>query len=561
MISTRTTLICVALLLCAVSTTVMGDGAPMVTYSDGTVRGQVVVGQARQFLSLPYGAPPVDELRFEPAQPNAKWSGIRDATEYGPGCPQACDLPPMTCPAAGTSEDCLTLDVTAPLAIDDNARRPVMVFFYGGNYRQGGSATPLYDGYFLANKSEVVTVVPNYRLGALAFFKNSGVKGNLATRDQTAVLRWVQRNIAAFGGDPQSVTIFGQSAGGSSVACHMLSPDAQGLFHAGIMESNPVTLYLKTPKQTAALSAAFAKYLDCDFEDTACLRNRTAAQIVEAQNSVITIDPSAPISVFMPWQPTADGELITGQPMIEFPKGNYNRVPFMLGNVDQEGLLFIYTALPKGLTPAQYRQIVTYVFGLRHAKTVLDMYPVPEGATDARPQLSVLGTDYIWACSHRNISRYMSDFAPLWLWHYDHVMSFNPWGPNFSECADAVCHGAELPFVFNTAIFSSNFSHGVYNFTFTPAEDELTSLLSSQFGNFAHTHNPNQGPTAHSLQWTQYTAQNDVRIRWQTPHSTTETGYRKQQCDTFDTIGYWHGNQLFNSIAQLSREQFKQLGK
>jgi len=319
------------------------------------------------------------------------------------------------------------------------------------------------------------------------------------------------------------------------------------------MESNPLTLYLKSKAETDALSEEFAKYLGCGWEDTACLHNKTADEIVTAENAVIKINPIGPIQVFMPWQPTADGTYITGQPMIEFPAGRYNRVPFMLGTVDQEALIFLYTALPNGLTPKQYREIIYFVFR-GAAPKVLKMYPVAENVTDARPQFTVLGTDYIWACSHRNVSRYMSQYAPLWRWHFDHVMSFDPWGPDYQECADAVCHGSELPFVFNTPSFS--FELG-YNYSFTQQELVLSNQISTQFGNFATTHSPNNGPSIQALFWPQFTTANDYDIKWQTPASYIESGYRKAQCDFWDTIGYFYGNTLVDHTIAVGLQSQK----
>ena len=276
----------------------------LVTIQSGPVQG-IVLPEAREFYGIPYAAPPVGNLRFQPPQLPKSWApAVLNATSYGYGCPQACDLPPMTCPIGGTSEDCLTLQVFTPRLATIHSPLSVMVFFYGGNYRQGASQTPLYDGWYLSNFSNTIVVVPNYRLGALAFFKNSQLSGNLAIQDQTFVLQWVKTNIAAFGGDPTRVTIFGQSAGGSAVACHMLAPASRGLFHAAIMESNPITLYLKTPSQIDALSAEFARYLGCAQSNTTCLLGKSADEIVKAEDAVITINPLSPLQVFMPWQPT-----------------------------------------------------------------------------------------------------------------------------------------------------------------------------------------------------------------------------------------------------------------
>jgi len=510
-----------------------------VTTNSGPIEG-LVYEKARVFHAIPYAAPPVGNFRFASPQPAIPWNETLMTKVYGPGCPQVCELPPLTCPLAGVNESCLTLDVYTPRASALNIPRAVLVFFYGGNFRQGGTSTPLYNGIQLANTTEVIVVTVNYRLGALGFFtNNNGVQGNFAIQDQTFGLQWVQKNIASFGGNPNNVTIFGQSAGGTSVAAHMVSPPAKGLFSSAIMESNPLALYLKTPETARRLSSRFAEFLNCTANDLKCLRSVDVPSILQAQIDAIKVDPLSVLQAFMPWQPYVDGQIITAQPMDAFVKtGQYNAVPMMLGSVNDEGVMFIDAAFPEPVGYVEYKAFILLIFGPGNAKQIEQMYPVaPSQYNDTRPVLSTMGTDYIFACPNRNITRSMTNRiattnAPVYLYHFDHILSFNPWGPNYTECTTNVCHGSELPFVFGSAPYGG--------YQWGPGEAELSAQMEYNWGNFATSGNPN-APFPPTVTWPQYNTAADQDILFATP-SSVESNYRKQYCDFWDTIGYHWGN-------------------
>src|SRR5690348_11209570 len=230
------------------------DDAPVVTTSDGAVRG-AAAGTVNEFLGLPYAAPPTGNLRWRAPQPAAAWTGVRDATTFGPSCPQA---PSPFAPPGPFSEDCLYLNVYTPAA-RPGANRPVLVWIHGGGLVQDGARD--YDGTKLAADGVVVVTI-NYRLGALGFLAHPalashGAAGNYGLMDQQAALRWVQRNIARFGGDPGNVTIAGQSAGGLSVLAQMVSPSARGLFQRAIVQSGTFAL---NQRPLATAEAAGEKY-------------------------------------------------------------------------------------------------------------------------------------------------------------------------------------------------------------------------------------------------------------------------------------------------------------
>ncbi len=218
---------------------------PLVIKTDqGKVQGKMSAdGQARDFLGIPYAAPPVGPLRWKPPQPAAKWQGVRQATSFGSRCMQQEHYDDMVFRDPGESEDCLTLNVWAPAA-KSKGKLPVMVWIFGGGFVGGGTSEPRQDGEHLTRKG-VLVVSMNYRLGIFGFFATQELAaedphhaaGNYGLMDELAAIQWVRRNIAAFGGDPDNVTIFGESAGSFAVSAQMASPLAKGLFAHAIGES------------------------------------------------------------------------------------------------------------------------------------------------------------------------------------------------------------------------------------------------------------------------------------------------------------------------------------
>jgi para-nitrobenzyl esterase len=245
-----------------------GEHPPQVQVDTGTIAGKTE-GPVRAFLGIPYAAAPVGQLRWQPPAPAAKWNGVREAVSFGARCMQGAIYSDMVFRDPGPSEDCLTLNVWTP-AQAATEKLPVMVWVYGGGFQAGSTSEPRQDGQFLAQRG-VVVVSMNYRLGVFGFFalpelaaesgRNSA--GNYGLLDQTAALAWVHRNIAAFGGDPGNVTIFGESAGASSVSALMASPVGDGLFVRAIGESGSAfakaTSPMKTLAQRAESDANFAR--------------------------------------------------------------------------------------------------------------------------------------------------------------------------------------------------------------------------------------------------------------------------------------------------------------
>src|SRR5262245_3394691 len=271
---------------------------PVVLRQQGRVRG-VERSDVRAFLGIPYAAAPIGNLRWKPPQIHAPWPDVLDATKFGGHCAQGPN--PVGHPPT-TSEDCLFLNVYVPNADDDDAQqsktphlRAVMVWIHGGSFTVGESDD--YDGSMLATLGDVIVVTINYRLGALGFLAHPALtaespdhaSGNYGIMDQQFALQWVQRNIMAFGGDPNKVTIFGQSAGGLSVLSHLASPRAAGLFHRAIVQSGAYELALPTLAVGETQGTLFANAVGCPDQSAQCLRSQPVEQILAHQGDVTSI--------------------------------------------------------------------------------------------------------------------------------------------------------------------------------------------------------------------------------------------------------------------------------
>mmetsp|Transcript_6568 Transcript_6568/g.18571 ORF Transcript_6568/g.18571 Transcript_6568/m.18571 type:complete len:563 (+) Transcript_6568:113-1801(+) len=516
----------------------------VVTTEGGQIVG-VINDTARAFLGIPYGNAPIGPNRWRPTIPRDPWfPDVLTVQEFGAGCPQLCNLPPDTCPYV-QSEDCLFLDIFTPRLDTITEPRPVMVFFHGGNFQQGSAGTLLYDGSALANRTDVVVVVANYRLGALGFLVNQEIQGNYGFMDQQFVLGWVRRNIASFGGNQNLVTIFGQSAGGTSTAAHQVAPSSFGLYDQIISESNPVALNLNTLEKQREAGAAFAEFAGCanltNTELTVCLHQLDVDTILAAQakvNSDVAIFVDALFGLFYPWTPTVDYDLIPGQPVNLIPEGKFNRVPMIVGSVTDEAWLFIWQVQPFPVPTPEYNLILKALFP-GYADQVAEMYPVPKFALDTRVQINNLITDYLFTCPIRYLARNVRTIAPevpLYKYQFNHCMSFyeGGWGPHYEYCycsdemiPNVVCHGGELAFVFDTAALDG--------YVYQPGEDNLAHQMVSYWGNFAHTGDPNNGPASTEINWPLYDPTDMVNLDLNITIRTIDH-IRQEYCDFWDTI-------------------------
>jgi len=305
------------------------------------------------------------------------------------------------------------------------------------------------------------------------------------------------------------------------------------------MDSNPITLNFNTLDLADQLSTRFANILGCTPDDLACLQAQTVDNILSAQNAAIEIYPLHPLNSFMPWLPMVDGDFIPLQPLDAFASGNYNtKVPFITGTVNAEGLMFIDQAFPTPVPFSEYVAIVGIIFG-PVAPQVLNESPVPPSQyNDTRGVMSTLGTDYIFLCPLRNAIRQMSNFSTsVYYYHFNHAFTnFDPWGPNYQECVGNVCHGSELPYIFNSAEIGHLYTH----YLWSSQEAVLANQISTFWGNFATSGSPNT-PYNVALPWPVYQQSLDQDLEFATP-SVVETNYRESNCDFWDTLGYNWGN-------------------
>jgi carboxylesterase type B len=412
------------------------------------VRHSVLTRLLLLLRSLPQA--PVGDLRFQAPLAATPWEGTLNTTVAGAGCQQQCSLPPGLCPPV-LSEDCLFLNVYAP--VTPASGRAVMVFIHGGNFRQGSGSTGMYDGTVFVNTSEVVLVTMNYRLGALGFFFNGNSTANNGMLDQQLALMWVQKNIEAFGGNPDQVTIFGQSAGGTSVGCHLQNEVSLGLFDQAIIESLPLGIPVRLPSEAEALNVLFAKALNCAIDDLTCLQAASVDDIFVAQKTAaagLGPDWHHLLEIAQPWQPTLQMESFpVALPLTQFFQVYPGKVPLMMGTTSQEAYVFIYEAINSTMNIIKAAAIEAVVFGLGHVGGLESFWPL-HALADNRPPLSDVAGDELFLCAARNASDGIvasSSNTPIYLYIFDHVSSdgSHGWGPNYQICWTHVCHGSEVP--------------------------------------------------------------------------------------------------------------------
>ncbi len=369
-------------LLCPAS----ARGAETVATAAGPVSGRTENG-IRIFLGIPYAAPPVGSLRWQPPLEPTIWKDVRISTSFGHACPQ-----PVRQEGGDYSEDCLYLNVWTP-QIKSGEKLPVMVWIHGGGFNFGSSAMPEYDGKNMAGKG-VVVVSLNYRLGPLGFLAHpdlskesrTGTSGNYGLLDQIAALKWVRENISSFGGDREKVTIFGQSAGSRSVSLLMISPLSKGLFHRAIAQSGGPIIgseYLSPnfngdQDNALRMGGLLAERLGCDGKTDipACMRAKTADAVIKAAACRTDIFDDGGIF----FAPVLDGEVLPRNPRAAFLAGKQHGVPLISGSTLNEGA--VYLSAYKNLPEAKYEAFLKTHFG-KDYKQALELFPTDKSGTTA----------------------------------------------------------------------------------------------------------------------------------------------------------------------------------
>ena len=401
----------------------------------GTVRGRRR-GDLLSWRGIPYAAPPVGPLRLRAPRPVTPWTGVRPAVRYGRQAPQKPPVGPAWL-QPGTSEDCLTLNVVAP-ALPSGEPRPVMVFLHGGGYTIGTSRTPIYRGDALVRRGDLVYVSVNYRLGALGYLdftsfatRDRPVESNLGLRDQVAALEWVRDNIAAFGGDPAKVTVFGESAGANSVTTLMATPAAEGLFRAAIAESSPASSVVT--REDAAVSARLVvdalggvdRLFTAPAAELVAVTDRMVEDAVEASPGTRAVAP------------VVDGDFLPENPLDAFEGGRQHRVPLVLGTNDREGALFPRVWDIIATTPDRIEGMFARSDPGARDRVVAAYpgYPGVDAAID-------LGGDSVFWWPSVLVGQAHAEVAPTWFYRYDYAP------PLLRALRLGATHAAELPVVF-----------------------------------------------------------------------------------------------------------------
>jgi len=516
---------------------------PTIETGSGPVCGLSLVADAADggghravaaFLGIPYAQTTAGQNRWRPPVPAARHDGVRKATAFGPGCPQA-DPSPKKAPQ---SEDCLSLNVWTPRTKTGSradGALPVMVFIHGGSFINESSSLPLYDGRRLAASGRVVVVTINYRLGVLGFLAGmEGLSGNYGFLDQQLALRWVRDNIAGFGGDPNRVTIFGQSAGAMSVGLHLIAPGSRDLFRAAIMESNPYGIPFKTLDHARSPAEAFRVEVGCVTDVLDCLRRQPMSAVIAKQTSLLlTVDAMlAGFAGELAWGPVVDGKVIPKQPvMAAIGK------PTLLGTNRNEGVLFAsgqrLSLFGKREVPKiEYELLLNLFFSSSDRRRIdSDTRYRPVSGDDTKV-MSQLLTDYLFNCPNRAVLA--EAIAPIYAYQFTHVPSFKVW-PAIPLCApdqQKVCHADELPFVFG------NPTSVLRQLTppddrFTPAERKLSQQMAGYWISFAEKLDPNHNNAPF---WPAFTRAKPV---WQALNTTvTQRTSLDANCSMWNTVGY-----------------------
>lgn len=563
------------ILLCtgAVFAVAAAQDPSVVTLPNGAVKG-LVFATHRAFLGVPYGAPPVGPLRWAPPVARAAWApAVWDATADAPGCPQVCteDEPPHICPpVAKQSEDCLFLNVFTPLAAPATPS-PVLLFLHGGNFHDGyagGYALDgglLYDGHEFVNTTGQILLVVNYRLGALGFLfaggasKNTTISGNFGLMDQVLAMEWARANVGAFGGDPDRVTLIGQSAGAMSISVHLTRPQTQGLYAGAIQHSNPFAEPWRSPPEALAIAAGFANFTGCGADWIsaadwapleACLRGLDAPAIVAAAMSAeldLLADLDAILQVVVAWGPTVGTDYLPLRPLEAFQRGLVNDVPIAIGTTANETVIFVYEVLDFPLPALLYEAAVALLVSPEALPAVMALYPLPDPVPgDLRVFASSVLTDALFLCPTRNATEALLAAQParrskIYHYQYSHMLSWanQAWGKNFTECDTEVCHGSDLP-----AWFMPRVSPAPGFGDYTQAELDLGHVWQRYWASFAATGDPGApAPNASSggLAWPAY----DVTSRPTMNLETADNGglaivpqLRADFCKFWDENGY-----------------------
>lgn len=474
----------------------MIEASPRATSPAGEFTGVGLDG-VEVFRGIRYAAPPTGARRWRDPEPVAPAVAPVDATQFGAVAPQQANPSLSLGPGARQDEDCLFLNVWRPAATAERPL-PVMVWLHGGAYTFGSSSQPLYDGRALVSTGDVVLVTLNYRIGALGFLDLSSFStpeapfdGNLALKDILLALRWVQDNIAAFGGDPSRVTLFGESAGGGLVTTLLATPSAAGLFSRAIAESSPATS-IYGPTRARQVAERFLREVGAD---AASARAVPVEEVVRATMAVFAAVPTEAPGT-LAFAPIIDGELVPEAPVTVLKEGRGLAVPLMIGTNHDEASFFRFMKSP--LMPVT-RADIERMFADMRAEDPAVQLPTRDAVLGSyegvRQRLLGLGIarDIAFRLPTIWIAEGHAATAPVWLYRFDHATRA------LEVIGLGATHGAELPYVWGNLATSRK--DPTFLLGGRRTAERISDRLRARWTSFAHGDSPD-APDAAS--WTPY---------------------------------------------------------
>jgi len=492
------------------------------------IRG-VTEGDVSSFKGIPYAAAPVGANRWRPPQPAPAWQGGRDASKFGADCAQRGFGRGSASIRQNSSEDCLFLNVWKPAGAKPRAKLPVMVWIHGGAFVFGSGSSPDFSRARFARQG-VILVTFNYRLGRLGFFAFPALskehpeepKGNYAYMDQIAALKWVQRNIAAFGGNPNNLTIFGESAGGVSVHTLLTSPLSRVLFQKAISESGGGRDGVLTgrpmskdgvdpnyPVSAETIGVNFAHRHGIEGTDAEALVKLRALSVAEIVDGGQESDGPGGPPIYS--GPILDGKLVVETAESAYKAGRQARVPLIIGSNSAE--------VPAGFVNANSKKELLSQF--ENVRDEMTAAYDPDGTTDFAEMLTMVNTDKVWAEPARLTARaFAANGAPAYIYRFSYV------SPSMQgRMRYGAAHGSEIPYVFDNL-------RGRNGATVASKDQEVGKMMNTYWSNFAKTGDPN-GPGL--PKWPRYDPSTDEILEFRPDGSAVgEPDPRKARLDVIE---------------------------